>query len=569
MIDEITQYLNLNGFDAEVQGKRILINHLCDERRIVIAGEISSLFPRILPDFYLCERKKYGSLAHVGWDTTTDDDEGLICEGIHINRNIDYSSRNEVFIESLKRALDTVIKSLSDDEYNRREIINEFTAHWRHSCLNNNNKILSFIEPKSMVEEIEVYKPIKSSKANMPFLIKGQAEQINREYKFLDNLIKKSQSNGKAVYIPINIFFLPPNPMTDIKEWWFNLLKILPYNVQNQLKDIARRNHSRNFWVLGSIEIKPNSHGWFCILFKNQEKDTPPLFVTSNISAWEVEAFDVKTHIKEYIIPRGGSVLPKKKNTIAIVGCGSVGAEIGRQIGSSGIDNIILVDFDNLSMENIYRHFLSPEHIGRSKSAELVFDLKNRYPYSDITIVPEKNCLSSCLDSKFLNSVDGIIIATGSPTEERYFNEQIMKEASRPWIIYCWVEGHGVGGHAVYVHNSGKGCLNCLYRDNNGNKSLESIQNFLTAQQNVAIDLSGCGTQFLPYSFTDAIQTAILATRLSLLAINGKLSESCRMSWKNEYSNEMKLEITHRYKAFNNSLNKEPLYWEYCDVCNR
>ncbi len=78
-----------------------------------------------------------------------------------------------------------------------------------------------------------------------------------------------------------------------------------------------------------------------------------------------------------------------------------------------------------------------------------------------------------------------------------------------------------------------------MYRDNSGNKSLESIQNFLTGQQNVAIDLSGCGTQFLPYSFTDAIQTAILATRLSLLAINEKLSESCRMSWKNEYANEI------------------------------
>jgi hypothetical protein len=182
--------------------------------------------------------------------------------------------------------------------------------------------------------------------------------------------------------------------------------------------------------------------------------------------------------------------------------------------------------------------------------------------------VPEKT-LAECLNSDFLSETNGIIIATGSPTEERYFNEELFKLVHRPWVIYCWVEGHGVGGHAIYIHSSGKGCLNCLYKDGHGNKSLESIQNFLKSQQNITIDIAGCGTHFLPYSFTDAIQTAILATRLALLAIKNKLTESCRMSWKNNRANEMGLITSHRYSVFNNSLNIEPLYWESCDVCNK
>jgi hypothetical protein len=90
----------------------------------------------------------------------------------------------------------------------------------------------------------------------------------------------------------------------------------------------------------------------------------------------------------------------------------------------------------------------------------------------------------------------------------------------------------------------------------------------LKSQQEVAIDIAGCGTHFLPYSFTDAIQTAILAIRLALLAVENKLKESCRISWKNSNANGLGLKTTHRYRVYRNSLNLEPLYWNYCDVCN-
>jgi hypothetical protein len=220
-----------------------------------------------------------------------------------------------------------------------------------------------------------------------------------------------------------------------------------------------------------------------------------------------------------------------------------------------------------LEIANIYRHFLSPEYMGENKATALALDLKKRYPYTNVTVVPQKQ-LDSCLTNDFLTGVQGIVVATGSPTEERYFNEQLIKYENRPWAIYCWVEGHGVGGHAVYVHTSGKGCLNCLYRDGDDYKSLESIQNFLKSQQEVAIDIAGCGTYFLPYSFTDAIQTAVLAIRLTLLALKNQLKESCRISWKNINADKFDLKTTHRYKVYENSLNIEPLYWDYCDVCN-
>jgi molybdopterin/thiamine biosynthesis adenylyltransferase len=566
MIESIVEHLRINGFEASIEKDRIITRHCYNGTEFSIAG----VYPeksRYLPIFFLRERRKYGSLAHVGWKTkVSNNDDGLICEGVNINRHIDYANPHLVYMKALEKAIETIINDFSDSEGNRQEIINEFTAHWRFATFDDEHKVISFIEPGKSIEEIEIYIPVSPSRLKSPFLIKEQKGHINEEY--LRNLIRKSQLKGKAIYIPVNFPLLPPNPTTILIDWWMDLIQNLPRKLQNQLKDIARRNQSRDFWVLGSVELINNSHGWFCILFRNIYKQIPPLSNDFEIETWKAFAYDTKIHSKEYILPRGGSSLYKKENTLAIVGCGSVGAEIARQLASSGINNLWLVDPDEFSTENIYRHFLGPEHIEGKKSAELALDLKKRYPYTNATVLPQEH-LESCLDKDFLSETDGIIVATGSPTEERYFNEELFKLDYRPWVIYCWVEGHGVGGHAVYVHGSGRGCLNCLYRNGDDNKSLESIQNFLKSEQNISVDIAGCGTHFLPYSFTDAIQTAILATRLALLAIENKLTESCRISWKNDFANPMELKTSYRYHAFKDSLNIEPLYWENCDVCNK
>ena len=565
MTEEIVKHLCSNGFDASIEKDRILTRHNCDKNYFEIIGGFESESPRGLPIFYLRERKKYGSLAHIGWNNTDNKDEGMICEGVVINRHIDYENPHIVYIGALKKAVKTIEDDLTNSEYNEQEIINEFTAHWRHSVLNERNTAISFVEPGNDIKEIEVYKPIPPTRLNYKFFIKEMKRNVNEEY--MKTLVVNSQLSGSAIYLPVNFILLPPNPNTKIMDWWFDLLQRLSWKNQDKLKTIARRNHSRQFWILGSVKIKDMNHGWFCILFSSRDKQIPPLFCASDRSSWEAVSYDVNNHIKEYIVPRGGSYLYQKESTIVIIGCGSVGAEIARQLASSGINNLWLIDPDSLSIENTYRHFLGSNYLGGNKAFELSMDLKKRYPYVNATMITQL-FPDDCINDDFLAKIDGIIVATGSPTEERYFNEKLFKKPYRPWVIYCWVEGHGVGGHAVYVHNSGKGCLNCLYKDAEGIKSLESIQNFLSAEQEFTVNLAGCGSHFLPYSFTDAIQTSILATRLALLAVEGDLNETCRMSWKNEYANKMKLKTKYRYRAFNNSLNIEPLYWEDCDVCN-
>lgn len=557
IVDNLVKY----GYEAEFVENKIITTHALQEVTFKIEGQLNNSFPYKLPCFSLLGRKEFKHLAHVGWNNETD--KGIICEGVSINRHVDYSRPEIVYLKALQSAEKTIFSGLSDKLKNETEIIEEFTAHWRFFS-EEEKRVLSFVEPQNSIVELQ---SLRKDQIKWAIVLKEFNEKkINHKYSFKKNIQDKSQSVGKSYYLPVAFQILPPNPTTSTIEWWKTLLTQLPDVQLKELKDIARRNCSKNVWILGSVTLNNEKNGWFCINFSSPKKEKLPIHPSCNFNNWNAIAYDVELHNKVHLKPRGGATL-QKAPTIAIVGCGSVGAEIARQIVCSGVENIELIDFDNMETANIYRHYLSSQYIGSKKNEALADELSCKYPYTNI-VKSKFTHLKDCLDFSFLERIDGIIIATGSPTDERYFNESLMRMDIRPWVIYAWVEGHSFGGHAVYVHSTGKGCLNCLYRDKYGNKSLESIQNILKAEQDIAIDLSGCGSHFLPYSYADAIQSALLATRLAIQAINEELHKSCRISWKSSFTSHSILETSYRYKNFNNSLNPNELLWEDCDVCN-
>ncbi|KPA11152.1 uba/thif-type NAD/fad binding protein [Candidatus Magnetomorum sp. HK-1] len=129
MIDIIKTFLESKGFIVEISNDRIITTHKIGNKDIKLAGELSNTsFPYSLPRIYLLDRNSYGSVAHVGWN---DSNEGLICEGVSINRHIDYSNPEIVYLEALNNAVATLENVLKGNNKNKYEIISEFSAHWR------------------------------------------------------------------------------------------------------------------------------------------------------------------------------------------------------------------------------------------------------------------------------------------------------------------------------------------------------------------------------------------------------------------------------------------------------
>ena len=155
---------------------------------------------------------------------------------------------------------------------------------------------------------------------------------------------------------------------------------------------------------------------------------------------------------------------------------------------------------------------------------------------------------------------------------ERFFKQYLLDNKIDVTTLNCWLEGFGVGGHAVLDISGKDGCLLCAYVDHtDGSRGLQSNLNFIEANQDVMKSIAGCGNQFISYGAASSAQTAVMASSLAIRYLEGKQTDSCKVSWKGDDDDAQaeNIKLTHRYYQFKESLKRLPLLDEDCDVCSR
>ena len=124
-----------------------------------------------------------------------------------------------------------------------------------------------------------------------------------------------------------------------------------------------------------------------------------------------------------------------KNKKVAIIGCGGLGCSLGLTLGSSGIGEFYLVDFDKVEIHNIHRQLgFSKDDIGKYKCEALKNTLEKRSldtAFNSFTISFEEF-------TKLDIEVDLILDATDNlPTRKAI--DEYAKKTSTPWI-YASVE---------------------------------------------------------------------------------------------------------------------------------
>ena len=206
--------------------------------------------------------------------------------------------------------------------------------------------------------------------------------------------------------------------------------------------------------------------------------------------------------------------------------------------------------------------------IGRLKSEALAEEIVRRHPWAKVT--PSRASLEELRKPVLLQTFDLVAIAIGSPNVERAFVEFCSQKTIEVPMINCWLEGYGIGGHAIIAVPGTKGCWHCAYVDPKTlTRGLASNLNFLAPDQPVMLNHGGCGTQFLPYSGIAATYTASIAADLAVRFLEGQVSSSSKVSWKGSDAEAKRksLEVTWRYRHFNESLCILPLHNDSCDLC--
>ena len=116
--------------------------------------------------------------------------------------------------------------------------------------------------------------------------------------------------------------------------------------------------------------------------------------------------------------------------SIAIIGCGGLGCSLGIALGSSGIGEIHLVDFDEVSVHNIHRQIaFELDDEGKNKSEALANRLLKRSAFVKVT---PHVCDFNAFCKKDIK-VDLIIDATDN-LKTRSAIAAFAKERKMPWL---------------------------------------------------------------------------------------------------------------------------------------
>lgn len=243
-----------------------------------------------------------------------------------------------------------------------------------------------------------------------------------------------------------------------------------------------------------------------------------------------VTPLTMRRHTPNYMRERGGASLDLLGKHVAVLGAGAVGCVVVDSLAAAGVGKLTVVDHDEYSEDNVFRHLLQPLYIDIGKPLGLKLGLERRYPGVDIT--PVCTTAQKWLKTADLRKYDGIVLAFGAPSIERSFSRVLKNERSDLPVVFTWLEALDLGGHSMLMWTKGEGCLDCAYRDDEGQACLASRTSFLEPNQPVTRNLTGCSGAFVPFGPIQARRTGLLAAEHMLLAITAAGDEAREPSYR-------------------------------------
>ncbi|APG27193.1 hypothetical protein A7E78_04690 [Syntrophotalea acetylenivorans] len=368
---------------------------------------------------------------------------------------------------------------------------------------------------------------------------------------------KKSPAHGvRGYYLPLRDQHIDP-PLPG-EYWSFNDLLKLVNSFLPELPELEK------------FVNKPWQRYIFSFPREKGERGAFGILVNKDGASYRVHHIPVSRFHKDYLQKRASLTIHAaiKSQRVAMIGCGSIGSMISQMLVQSGFDNLTLVDPDIYSADNLYRHVLPKYFIGGGKAAGLKMFLESAF--LDLSLKASSDNGAKWATPENIQQHDLIILATGNHAFERQLLKTFIRNSSLGQkIMSVWNEPLGLGGHVV-LHQTGQhGCLNCLYFEG-GSQLIHPQVSFITPNQKVSKNLTGCGGSFSPFSANDSRQTALLATRTIETALTSK-EKSFYEFWRGDKKQAIHNEIN-RSPVYDSGFPEKDLWWDEktntgCPIC--
>ena len=208
-----------------------------------------------------------------------------------------------------------------------------------------------------------------------------------------------------------------------------------------------------------------------------------------------------------------------REKSVAVVGCGSLGAHVAMLLAQSGVGRFVLVDPQELKAANISRHPLGAQYVGRPKVGGLAEEIGRRFP--DVGDIVAHRVEWEQLDFASMSSVVGadlVIVAIGATPSELALSSLLRRAPESPPTIFGWLEPFAVATHAVAVAGRGP-CFRCFFTE----RGIPALRATDWEGSSTVVQEPACGAVFQPYGMTELQNAVTLVVELAAEALLGQV----------------------------------------------
>ena len=447
--------------------------------------------------------------AHVGY-------HGSVCISDNQGLSLDPDRRPDLVAFAVGAAYDLLEKWDADAQANEVEFYNELEGYWLG--LPGSVRARAAMEVDGKDRLLSVYNDAQGKPTHWYFAEQDTKPNLRFELKNL--------APHRALYVHLDKPIEPPLYPNKVDGAFLEAVLEACSSAQKALwaKLLGpSKNNPKRLALLLSVPRAAGGLSVIGVAFGARDGRVDPKAAVTPLT--------VRRHSPTYMRERGGASLDLYGKHVVILGCGAVGGVVADLLASVGVGHLTLVDGDDYSEDNVFRHILDPLWVDIQKVGGLKYELERHYPGLKVTMYP--GWAQEWLKSASFDDVDAVVIAFGLPTLERSFNRAFRNVKKRLPVLFTWLEPLDLGGHSVLVWSEGEGCLDCLYRDDEGAPALQSRTTFLEPNQAVSKNLTGCSSVFVPYGALQARRTALQAVENLLTAMAGEAGATYRF-WVGE-----------------------------------
>ena len=483
--------------EVAVQGRRVTVRICLDER-----------FPRTLPSVLLSPPDAIGLLPHV-------DREGTICYAGSEGIDLDTARPAAIAKEALKRALQVLDDGLTGK--NAGDVLEEFGAYWAEGAT---GAMRSLVEPSDSPREITA------------LYVKGKPKALAADFAAFRAFQPSRDVSGataqNALYVPLHS--VKPQALlsaVSTPEGARSYIRAHLTEENLQRLDALRSRCKREELVLLGLRRPGQDFVLLGLRFAGCREEHP---LHPDGYAESIHRFNLVRCDRQRLLTRGGASPALTSKRALVIGCGSVGGHVAVGLAWAGIGHLTLVDPDDLSTENTFRHVLGYRGLGQKKVDALKDEILSKLPHVTVDTLAAYADLEFEREALDPRKFDVVTVALGAPATERFLNERLWKLGGPP-AVFCWLEPLGLGGHALLsAPGHGSGCYSCLYAAAGGD--LHCSASFAAPGQTFSRDDVGCGGRFTPFSAANAVRTAELCVELATGCALGTVRAPVLRSWK-------------------------------------